>query len=251
MLVSFVLLVKMDRIINLDIPHIGELIFESINTKGLVKCLSVSKTWKVLVETVLLNRHKGQLFEACVREPSQVVKILLERSEKDISELNQLNLCSNVRFANKDYFTPFMLACRNGRKDVVKLLLEYSDSKSIDINAKTKAGYTAFMEACLQGRCGVVKILLEHCGNQTLKFNAKNGRGETAFMIACKRGRNDVVKLLLSYCNRKRIELNSANSNGLTAFMYACGYERKTIVKLLLKHQGLQRVDFNATRANE
>ena len=103
----------MEKIINLDIPHIGEQIFESINTKGLVKCLSVSMTWQKLAENVLLKRHKGRLFEACVREPSQVVKILLERSEKDVSDLNQLNLCSNVRFANKDYFTPFMIACRN------------------------------------------------------------------------------------------------------------------------------------------
>ena len=42
----------MDKVINLGIPHVGELIFESIDTPGLIKCLEVSETWKVLAEGV-------------------------------------------------------------------------------------------------------------------------------------------------------------------------------------------------------
>ena len=33
---------KMDKVINLGIPDVGELIFESISTPGLIKCLEVS-----------------------------------------------------------------------------------------------------------------------------------------------------------------------------------------------------------------
>ena len=89
----------MDQVINLHIPHIGEQILQSIDTNGLVECLSVSKSWKVLAENVLFNRYRGQLFEACKNGPLQVVRILVERSETE--ELN----------AKREDLTPFMTAC--------------------------------------------------------------------------------------------------------------------------------------------
>ena len=46
----------MDKIINLGIPHVGEQIFELIETQDLTKYLEVSETWKVLVENVLIKR---------------------------------------------------------------------------------------------------------------------------------------------------------------------------------------------------
>ena len=55
----------MEKIINLGIPHVGELIFESIDTTGLIQCLLVSETWKVLAENVLIKRWKGKMLKAC------------------------------------------------------------------------------------------------------------------------------------------------------------------------------------------
>ena len=55
----------MEKVINLGIPHVGEQIFESIETRGLVKCLKVSETWKVLAENVLIKRWKLKMFVAC------------------------------------------------------------------------------------------------------------------------------------------------------------------------------------------
>ena len=37
----------LNEIINLGIPHVGELIFESIDTPELFQCTLVSETWKV------------------------------------------------------------------------------------------------------------------------------------------------------------------------------------------------------------
>ena len=56
---------SLDKVINLGIPHVGELIFESIDTPGLIKCLEVSETWKELAENVLIKRWKGKMLEAC------------------------------------------------------------------------------------------------------------------------------------------------------------------------------------------
>ena len=77
----------MDKVINLGIPHIGELIFESIDTDGLFQCLSVSETWKVLAENFLMKRWKSRMFEACIRGVTQIVKLLLERGNCE-NELN-------------------------------------------------------------------------------------------------------------------------------------------------------------------
>ena len=186
----------MDKVINLGIPHIGELIFESIDTPGLIQCLSVSETWKVLAENVLVKRWKGKMFEACQNGETKVVKLLLERCNSEESGLNT---------KDTNGWTAFMLACREGQKDVVQLLLNHSEI--IDLNARNNFGMTAFMEACLIGHKDVVKLLLDH--SNEIDLNARTNKGNTAFTTSCKNGLKDVVKLLLEYS--ERIELNTSN----------------------------------------
>ena len=48
--------VSLNAIINRGIPHIGELIFKSIDTRELLSCMEVSETWKELAENVLIKR---------------------------------------------------------------------------------------------------------------------------------------------------------------------------------------------------
>ena len=55
----------MEKVINLQIPHVGEKIFEIIDTYDLIKWLKVSNTWRILAENVLLKRWKGKMIEAC------------------------------------------------------------------------------------------------------------------------------------------------------------------------------------------
>ena len=61
----------MDKVINHGMPHIGERIFESIDTPGLIKCLDVSQTWRDLAENVLVKRWKGKMLEACKKMEKQ------------------------------------------------------------------------------------------------------------------------------------------------------------------------------------
>ena len=71
--------VSLNAIINRGIPHIGELIFESIDTRELLNCMEVSETWKELAENVLIKRWKGKMLEACQNGETKVVQLLLER----------------------------------------------------------------------------------------------------------------------------------------------------------------------------
>ena len=113
---------SLNEVINLGIPHVGELIFESVDTPELFQCTLVSETWKVLAENVLIKRWKGKMLEACKNGETKVVELLLERCNSEKSGLNT---------KDENGLTAFIIACANGHKDVVRLLLEYSD---IDIS---------------------------------------------------------------------------------------------------------------------
>ena len=52
----------MDKVINRGMPHVAELIFESLDTPELIKCLEVSETWRELAENVLIKRRKGKIY---------------------------------------------------------------------------------------------------------------------------------------------------------------------------------------------
>ena len=137
---------KMENIINLGMPHVGEQIFETLDTPQLVKCLEVSQTWKELAENVLIKRWKGKMFEACKNGQTKIVQLLLERCNSEESGLNV-----------KDRFgrTTLMIACENGHKDV-QSLLDHSEM-NIDLNARTDGGWTAFIFACYNRHKDVVQ----------------------------------------------------------------------------------------------
>ena len=169
----------MEKVINLGIPHVGELIFESIDTPGLIECTLVSKTWKVLAENVLLKRWEGGLFEACYCGKTEIVRILLERSENiDIELKGSIN-----------GMTALMLACKYGHKYVVQMLLYHS---YINFNIKCYTfGDTAFTYACRKGHREIVKLLMDH-SDKNIKLDARDNFGRTAFMWACFNGHTDV-----------------------------------------------------------
>ena len=216
----------MDKVINHGMPHIGEQIFESIDTPGLIKCLEVSETWRELAENVLVKRWKGKMFEACKNGETKVVQLLLENCTSEESGLNTRDELGA---------TPFIASCYNGHKDVVKLLLDHSEG--IELNARNYCrGWTAFKIACRYGQTDVVKLLLDHF--ERIDLNARYQIGTTAFIMACVNGDKNVVKLILDMIKAKfrseRIEPNARDNDGWTAYMIACRYGHKDVVKLLL-----------------
>ena len=182
----------MEKVINLGIPHIGELIFESFDTPELLQCLLVSETWKVIAENVLIKKWKGKIFEACKQGETKVVQLLLEHSESETMGLNT---------TSEHGVNAFGLACYNGHKDVVQLLLDRCEDKNINLNASNINGGTAFRVACQGGHKDIVKLLLNHPITEN-ELNARNNNGDTAFIMACYKGHKDVVQFLLDHIDR-------------------------------------------------
>ena len=63
-----------------------------------------------------------------------------------------------------------MLACKKGQKDVVELLLDYSEDENIDLYAKTNYGGTVFN----LGRTKAIRqLLLDHLGDKNINLYMK------------------------------------------------------------------------------
>ena len=44
------IITKMEQIINIGVPHIGEQIFEELDNQSLTKCREVCKSWKKIID---------------------------------------------------------------------------------------------------------------------------------------------------------------------------------------------------------
>ena len=107
--------------INKEIPQTDEKAMENLTTEELIQVLEDSEK-KSLAEKILLQRWKSKMFEACETGKTRIVELLLERMEHYNCEETGLNVKDDRGM------TPFMLACQNRHKDVVKMLLDHSKS---------------------------------------------------------------------------------------------------------------------------
>ena len=113
-----------------------------------------------------------------------------------------------------------MMACENGHKDVVKLLLDHPYS---DFNAKDDSGRTAFMMAFEREDKNMLKVLMNHQNSNRIDFNASDDYGTTPFTYACSCGLTGLVKLLLEHPNAKRIDFDTENGLMLAD---ECGHKK-------------------------
>ena len=113
-----------------------------------------------------------------------------------------------LKEANQNGKTNLMIACELGHCEIVKLLMEYSSSHNIDLNAKDNTGNTAFSLACGWGHVETVQNMLDNAPNTNLDINSRDNFGRTALRHACRNyephhyeGCYEVVQLLLTMPN--------------------------------------------------
>ena len=74
--------------------------------------------------------------------------------------------------------------------------MDHQIGGTIDINAKDQQGQTAFMLACKYGCFDVVKLLLGHEVSKMIDFNIQNKYGKTAIMLANGKRAMEIVELI-------------------------------------------------------
>jgi ankyrin repeat protein len=85
-------------------------------------------------------------------------------------------------------YSPFMLACYHGHRDLVELLLDWG----ADPNDKDLGGNSVLMGAAFKGHVDVMKLLLAHGADP----QQKNNKGQGASLFAQMFGRTEALTLL-------------------------------------------------------
>ncbi|UMM30233.1 hypothetical protein L5515_012202 [Caenorhabditis briggsae] len=119
--------------------------------------------------------------------------------------------------------TPLSIACSNGHREVVELLLK----EGANIEHRDKKGFTPLIIAATYGHAPIVEVLLKnHAAIEAQSDRTK----DTALSLACTAGRKDVVEMLLAHGANKE----HRNVSDYTPLSLASSSGFLDIVNLLL-----------------
>lgn len=117
------------------------------------------------------------------------------------------------------------LACRQGKLDIVELLLE----SGAHVDYRNKAGNTPLLEACSQGHVDVARYLLDHNANIDAPTETTS---DSALTWACTLGNEAIVELLLE----RTSNVEHRTKDGCTALMFAALAGHVKVAAMLLDH---------------
>ncbi|PFX24058.1 Ankyrin repeat and KH domain-containing protein 1 [Stylophora pistillata] len=117
------------------------------------------------------------------------------------------------------------LACRQGKLDIVELLLE----SGAHVDYRNKAGNTPLLEACSQGHVDVARYLLDHNANIDAPTETTS---DSALTWACTLGSEAIVELLLE----RTSDVEHRTKDGCTALMFAALAGHVKVAAMLLDH---------------
>lgn len=106
---------------------------------------------------------------------------------------------------NDDGELALILACRQGRYDVLRILLEHG----VDLNSVDRYGNNALWAACYGGNEMCLSVLAKNVCN----LNYQNPSGNTALAYAASAGKDSMVRLLLELGADPGLQ----NQDGMTA----------------------------------
>ena len=139
----------------------------------------------------------------------------------------------DVNATNKKNVTALMIACEEGKKDAINVLL----NAGADPNIADVDGDTCLHNAA-RSYCSteVLQAIISHGGD----VNATNKKNENALMLACKNKKEDVINVLLN----AGTDLNIADADGDTCLHNAArSYCSTEVLQAIISHG----VDVNAT----
>ena len=118
----------------------------------------------------------------------------------------------------------------NGKHEIVKLLLEKSETNSININALNQNGNSGFHFACLRGHCKIVESLLKVSKSKPINISVRNYEGNSGLHLACANGQFETVKFLI---DESEFDIFAKNARGGDALYEAQSKGHDKIVVFL------------------
>jgi len=149
---------------------------------------------------------------------------------------------ANPALANKDGFTPMMLACNSGSAEVVEALADATKEPLLDL--QDMYGQTALSCACNAGdSLKVVEVLLRKGAKLTIACNQQR----TPLMHASAQGSEDIVEALLRRAGPSYVDL--VDWQHMTALYHAALRGHLGVVTTLLQHGANARI-FSDSRSS-
>ena len=129
------------------------------------------------------------------------------------------------------------LACRQGKQDIVELLLE----SGANVNHRNKAGNTPLLEACSQGHVDAARMLLDRGADIDTPTETTL---DSALTWACTLGNERVVDLLLT----QSTNVEHRTKDGCTALMFASLAGHVKVAEMLLDHRAEINVESDSNK---
>ena len=229
-----------------------------------------------------INVHgKNDFHHACTNGQLGSLKLLLEKNQNLINELL-------INEKDTDGNHVIHLAVINGHADIVKYLMEESNTMRIQINAKNKNRESSIQLASSLLDEEMVGLLLKKSDSSNQTFQVKEERAKiaeyyilcyhgnrfkhmndlltnplsrgidfdatdfdlnTGFHQACLRGNCNIVEVLLQSSSTD-INFDAVNNNGDTGFHIACAKEESGIAKILLETKPIGEFNINTAELN-
>lgn len=126
---------------------------------------------------------------------------------------------------DKNGYAPLLIAAKNGRVNVVSLLV---DQENTNVNQTDFGGKTALTLAVLYGHLDIVNLLLSR---PYVDVNLPMDMGATPFYVAMQEGNIDIIQAFLK---RPDIDYKKCANDGVSPFHIAVDKERLKAVEALI-----------------
>ena len=88
------------------------------------------------------------------------------------------------------------LAAKEGYIEIAKIFIQKSVELDFDLTTKDNVGWTAFHVACYQGMKPIVEMMIKTEGLFQLNISAKTNEGNTGLQLAEIKEKHDIVNLI-------------------------------------------------------
>ena len=145
-----------NQLMTKNVPHILEIILFSLDYKSFANCRKVSNTWRALLTSKSFQKKANSIY---IQERVRCEKKLLKCSDA-AKVYNLLSIGVDPNCQDKWGLTPLYCASKNGKPEVVKLLLHVGAGPNISFITNHPL-YAAVEWARGKHHISVVKLLLE------------------------------------------------------------------------------------------
>ena len=253
-------------LLEMNLPHIVERIFLSLDHESFVSCCEVSRIWNSILTAEPINKKAKSLFRKEIMADEKQLSCLSRYGGKatDVRRIllsGLVNVNVNYMWGTWGTTTPIYSAANDGRINIVQMLLDTKADPNLGAKPSGMRSKSPLHAAVHNNYFGIAKLLLERgavfnkgesplcwlhkeCPEKMAKLLIHNGvdvnqrdeEGNTPLGRAALHARADIMRLLLDAgAEPEKTEICLGVDSGSTPLFTAAGWANKAAIKLLVE----------------